>query len=310
MARHPSPISSLVVAGACWGSSYAVVGFVEDSNPFLITGSRFAVFGLVSLVLLRLRGGFADIPWRVALGHAVGGSVGLYLTEVVAISLAGAGPTIAVVGSIPVVYAVVGARRDRTDLRPLLPSIVLTASAHVVIHRDAWPAVDGDLADIALGLTVAALGVAGFCLYALHSTDHLRARPDLGPQRWASAVGVASGVCSLPLLAFGLLGGSVGGAGRLVGVAVFLAMVPSWLATSLWNRGVVDVPRALAGQLLVFEPLSAFVFVHLVTATLPSIPLVTGELLLLAGALLAVRAVNPAQSNRAISSSNQATGVG
>jgi drug/metabolite transporter (DMT)-like permease len=291
MVRSPSAVSSLVLAGTCWGSSYAVVGLVDTSNAMLITGSRFALFGLMAAGLLRMSGGFADIPWRVALGHALGGSVGLYLAEVVAISLAGAGPTIAVVGSIPVVYAVVGARRDGTDLRPLLPSVALTLASHVVIHRDAWPSDGAGLTNVLLGLGVASLGVAGFCLYASHSTDHLRARPDLGPRRWSSAVGVASGAWSVPLLLLGLLGGGVGDPNRLLAAALFLAIVPSWLATTLWNRAVVDVPRALAGQLLVFEPLSAFLFIHLVTASVPGVTLLVGELLLLAGALLAVRTV-------------------
>jgi len=291
MRRTPSPVSSLALAGICWGSSYAVVGLVPTTNPMLITGSRFAVFGVVACVLLSVSGGFADIPWRTAMGHALGGSVGLYLSEVTAISLAGAGPTIAVVGSIPVVYAVVGAWRDRSDLRPLVPSITLTLASHVVIHRDSWPSDGQGIGNTLLGIGVASLGVAGFCLYALHSTDHLRRRPDLGPQRWSSAVGVASGVYAVPLLIAGSFGGSLGDPSRLLAVALFLAIVPSWMATTLWNRAVVDVPRALAGQLLVFEPLSAFVFVHLVSATIPGPSMVIGELLLLAGALLAVRNV-------------------
>lgn len=291
MPASPSPVSSLALAGVCWGSSYAVVGLVDGANPMLIAGSRFAVFGIVAAGLLHLTGGFAQIPWRTALGHAVGGSVGLYFTEVVAITLAGAGPTIAVVGSIPVVYAVVGGRRDGSPLRPLLPSIGLTLVAHMVIHRDSWSADGRPMAPVVLGLLVALIGVAGFCVYALHATDHLRSRPDLGPQRWSSAVGVASGVLAIPLLLVGLLAGGPSDPVGLAGAAVFLAVVPSWLATSLWNRAVVAVPRALAGQLLIFEPLSAFVFVHLLSRSVPGFALVTGELLLLAGALLAVRTV-------------------
>lgn len=285
----PSPVTSLVLAGACWGSSYAVVGLLPGTNPVLLTGVRFAVFGLLSLVLLRRLGGGVDIPWGTAVLHAVGGSVGLYLSEVAAISLAGAGPTIAVVGSIPVVYAIVGARRDRSPLRALAPSISVTLLAHVVIHSSAGSATGRPLTSVLAGLAIAALGVAGFCAYATHATDHLRGRRDLTPQRWASAVGVACGLCSLPLLLVGLLYGGVGDPVRLAGAALFLALLPSWMATALWNRAVIDVPRALAGQLLVVEPLSAFVFVHLVDGSLPGPTLVTGELLLLSGALLAVR---------------------
>jgi len=299
MPRPRSAVSSLALAGMCWGSSYAVVGVVHATNPWLITGSRFAAFGVVACVLLQLSGGFADIPWRTAMGHALGGSVGLYFAEVTAISLAGAGPTIAIVGSIPVAYAVVGAWRDGSDLRPLIPSITLTLASHVVIHRDSWPSDGRDVGTTMLGLGVAAAGVAGFCVYALHSTDHLRSRPDLGPQRWASAVGVASGIYAIPLLLIGSFAGSVGSPGRLLVVAVFLALVPSWMATALWNRAVVEVPRALAGQLLVFEPLSAFVFVHLVSGSLPGPSMVVGELLLLAGALLAVRSVRQPASAHA-----------
>ena len=161
----------------------------------------------------------------------------------------------------------------------------------MVIHRDSWPAEGEGIPAVLLGLAVAALGVAGFCVYASHATDHLRTRPDLSAQRWSSAVGVASGALSVPLLLAGSLVGGVGDPARLAAAAIFLAVVPSWLGMSLWNRAVVDVPRALAGQLLVFEPLSAFVFVHVVSGSLPGATLVIGELLLLAGALLAVRTV-------------------
>ena len=291
MHREPNPIAALIFAGTCYGSSYAAVGFVSGSNPMVVTGARFAVFGLLSVALLGMSGGRRGLPWRTALLHAAGGSVGLYLAEVTAIGLAGAGPTIAVVGSIPLVYAAAGARRDGTSLRPLVPSLALTLTSHVVIYRSALDAGDQPLVPLAAGLGIAALGVAGFCGYALHATEHLRRRPDISPQRWSSAVGVACGMFSIPLLVVGGLGGSFGSPGRVVGVAVFLAVVPSWIANTLWNRGVVAVPRSLAGQLLVFEPLSAFVFVHLVALELPTPTLLAGELLLLAGALLAIRGV-------------------
>jgi hypothetical protein len=56
--------------------------------------------------------------------------------------------------------------------------------------------------------------------------------------------------------------------------------------------------------------LSAFAFVHVVSGEVPGISLVIGELLLVSGALLAVRTVRAGQSKSAIKSLNQATGVG
>ena len=70
---------------------------------------------------------------------------------------------------------------------------------------------------------------------------------------------------------------------------IFLAIGPSWIATMLWNRASLRVPRAVAGQLIVFEPMSAFVLVHLLAGRGPSPVEFVGEVLLVVGAALALR---------------------
>jgi drug/metabolite transporter (DMT)-like permease len=294
-----SPIASLSLAGVCWGTSFGAAALLDDTSPAMITGVRFGFFGLVSLALLGRSVGIRWVPWRVAILHAAGGSVGLYLSEVIAIDLVGAGPTIAVVGSVPLVYASFGARRDGEPFRPLIPSLVLTVFSHLIIHvssfRDA-PASSPWV--LVAGLLIAAAGVLGFCAYAFHLTDFLRENPQISAARWSSAIGIACGVWAIPLLTIGILAGSTGVEGRLIIGGFFLAIVPSWLAATLWNTGVVNVQRSLAGQLLVVEPLAAFVFVHLATWTIPGSTLVIGELLLLAGALLAVRRADHSGAQR------------
>jgi len=279
----------MAAAGALWGSSFALVDFLHSTSPVLITGLRFVAYGLVSAALLRASGGFAGIDWRIAMFHAATGYVGMYLGEVTAISLAGPAPVIAVVGSSPVIYAWLGARREGTDPRVLLPSIAVLVMAHVLINASSWTTGDRPIASIALGMIAAAMGVGSWCVYALHNTDHLRASGSVGPVRWSSAVGVASGVLGLPLMVAGFAyGGSHDPVLPLGAVILFLAIGPSWLAAALWNRASVKVPRALAGQLIVFEPISGFALVHLLARSMPSPMQLAGESLLVVGAIVAL----------------------
>jgi drug/metabolite transporter (DMT)-like permease len=245
------------------------------------------LYGLISVVVLTAVGGWRGIDWRTAFLHAGTGYVGMYLAEVTAIHFAGPGPTIAVIGSIPVVYAVIGARREGTPVADLLPSISLLALAIVLINAEAFAAGEESTAGIATGMIIAAVGVASWCLYALHNGDHLECNPGVTAAGWSSAVGVAAGALSIPLVVVGSFGGA-DGAGRLGAVVLFLAIGPSWVATMLWNRASMRIPRALAGQLIVFEPMSAFVLVHLLAGRAPSAIELAGELLLLVGAVVAL----------------------
>ncbi len=69
---------------------------------------------------------------------------------------------------------------------------------------------------------------------------------------------------------------------------IFLAIGPSWIATMLWNRASLRVPRAVAGQFIVCEPMSAFVLVHLLAGRRPTTVELLGELLLVVGAVIAL----------------------
>jgi len=279
----------MAAAGALWGSSFALADLLRATSPVLITGLRFVTYGLVSAVLLRLSGGFAGIDWRIAMFHAATGYVGMYLGEVTAISLAGPAPAIAVVGSSPVVYAWLGARRDGTNPRVLLPSVAVLLLAHILINTSSWTTGDRPIAGIALGMIAAAMGVGSWCVYALHNTNHLRAAESVSPVRWSGAVGVASGVLGLPLMVAGFaFGGGHDPVLPLGAVILFLAIGPSWLAAALWNRASVKVPRALAGQLIVFEPISGFALVHLLARSMPSPMQLAGESLLVVGAIVAI----------------------
>ncbi len=279
----------MAVAGALWGSSFALADLLRVTSPLLITGLRFGAYGLISVGALSMGGGFRGIDWRIALVHAATGYVGMYLAEVTAIHLAGPAPVVAVVGSTPVVYAWLGAKRDGINPHVLLPSVAVLIVAHVTINAASWTSGDRPIAGVLLGMAVAGVGVASWCVYALHNTDHLRADPVVSPARWSSAVGVACGVLSLPLIVAGLaFGGDTDPSAHVVLMVLYLAIGPSWLAAALWNQASVKVPRALAGQLIVFEPISGFALIHLLSGRPPTKIELLGELLLIAGAIVAL----------------------
>ena len=289
MTRRTATEAVLVMAaaGCLWGSSFALVEAISATNPLLVTGLRFLLYGIISFGVLAVVG-WRGIDWSTAFFHAATGYVGMYLAEVVAIHLAGPGPAIAVIGSVPVVYAVIGARRDGISLHELAPSVSILAVAIALINAEAFASGEESTAAIVVGMAVAAVGVASWCAYALDNTDHLIRNPHVTASGWSSAVGVAAGVLSLPLVVAGSFAGA-DSAGRLGAVVLFLALGPSWIATMLWNRASLRVPRAVAGQLIVFEPMSAFVLVHLLAGRGPTPVELVGEVLLVVGAVVALR---------------------
>ncbi len=287
-------VAVMVVAGALWGSTFAVPAGLPGTSPLVLTGARFGLYGVVSALVVARRGGLrGDLPWGRALAHATTGWVGMYLAEVVAIRLAGAPVTVSVLGTLPVVNAVVGARHDRVPLAPVVPSMLLALLGHLALHGgDAGVAAGVSAPALVAGVLAASLGVAGWCWFALDNADLLRSRPDIGATEWSSAVGVACAVVSVPLLVVaGLAGATTVDPLPLVAVvALYLAVGPSWLAGAAWNRAAVRLPASLAGQLIVFEPLFAFVFVSVSTGHRPGAAELVGELLLLSAAVQAVRA--------------------
>ena len=293
--RAAEAVLVMATAGCLWGSSFALIELLEGTNAFMITGLRFSLYGLLSGLVLTAVGGWRGLDWRSAFVHAATGYVGMYLAEVAAIHLAGPGPAIAVIGSIPVVYALIGARRDGLHLADVAPSVSILVTAIVLVNAEAFRSDEHSALAVTAGIVVAALGVGLWCVYALHNTDHLRANPGVSAARWSSAVGVAAGVLSLPLVMLGSLG-RVDAPAVLVPIVLYLAIGPSWIATVLWNRASVRVPRALAGQLIVFEPMSAFVLVHVLAGERPTPVQFVGEVLLVVGAVVALRRLAPARA--------------
>jgi len=135
--------------------------------------------------------------------------------------------------------------------------------------------------------------------YPLKNADWLRGHPDRNPRVWATA----QGITTLPLA---LLGYAAFWAWTLlqqdpmpmpfgprplhfIGLMLAIGLLASWLGTLCWNAASQRLPTALAGQLIVFETLSALTYAFLLRGQWPEPLTLAGIALLMAGVLGAVR---------------------
>jgi drug/metabolite transporter (DMT)-like permease len=124
--------------------------------------------------------------------------------------------------------------------------------------------------------------VAAWTWYPVRNADWLRAHADRSPRAWATAQGLAT----LPLAALGYaLTWAWFGLGQpdwpmplgprplpFVGAMLAIGLLASWLGTLCWNEASQRLPTALAGQLIVFETLSALAYAYALRQQFPPPP--------------------------------------
>ncbi len=266
--------------------------------------------------------------WREALKLSAVGNLLYYLLLASAIQRAGGPLPTMIIGTLPVVIAVTSNLRDahrdgRLPWRTLAPSLALIALGIGLVNRveisalQAESATGGqgfDAARYGLGALLALGAVACWTWYPVRNADWLRAHPDRSPRSWATAQGVAT----LPLAVVGYavvwgllsawpdLAGARSSADTAGGIsfplpfgprpALFIGMMcavgllASWAGTLCWNEASQRLPTRLAGQLIVFETLSALAYAFALRGHWPPPLTLAGIALLIAGVAWALRA--------------------
>jgi len=308
-------------AGLTWGLVFVVPVLLPEYPAALLSFSRYLAFGLIALPLAWLdRAGLAELTrddWTEALKLALVGNVLYYLFLAAAIQRAGAPLPTMIIGTLPVVIAIVSNLRDhaRDGKLPwarLAPSLVLIALGIAAVNqaelaRHAADAAGGaaaapalDLRRYALGALLAVGAVVCWTWYPIRNADWLRAHRSRNPRTWATAQGVAT----LPLAAVGfaafwlwtVLAGGDGGTGSasfrmpfgpqpllFVGLMFSVGLLASWLGTLCWNEASQRLPTTLSGQLIVFETLAALAYAFALRGEWPGPLTLTGIVLLVFG---------------------------
>jgi drug/metabolite transporter (DMT)-like permease len=310
-------VAFALLAGLVWGLVFVAPLLLPQYSAALLTCGRYLAFGLIALPLgwldrQRLRQ-LSREDWREALKLSAVGNFLYYLCLAAAIQRAGGPLPTMIIGTLPVVIAISSnlrdARRDgRLPWLKLLPSLGLIAAGIGCVNQVELQHLRGQASFDALrygsGVLLAVGAVACWTWYPIRNADWLRAHADRRPRTWATA----QGLMTLPLavIGYGVLwcwsgwGGWGGDSAegpmpwgptpqRYLVIMLAIGLLSSWVGTLCWNEASQRLPTALAGQLIVFETLSALVYALVLRGQWPDGVTLAGIALLVAGVLRALR---------------------
>jgi drug/metabolite transporter (DMT)-like permease len=296
-------------AGMIWGIVFVTPLLLPAYPGVVLAFGRYLAFGLIALPLglqarHRLRA-LTRSDWAEALRLSLVGNILYYSALATAIQLADAPLPTMVVGTLPVVIAIVSNLGERTvPWHRLAPSLVVLAAGIALVNRSELRHVvesGGDPWRYAAGALCAVFATACWTWYPIRNARWLRRHAAGSAATWATAQGLAT----LPLAFAGMaavtawdrlfaaepVGLPLGpDPWRFVAWMLALGLLASWLGTLWWNAAARRLPSSLAGQMIVFETLSAMAYAFLLRRAWPDAATLAGVALLVAGVALGVRA--------------------
>ena len=301
-----------LAAGLVWGLVFVVPLLLAQYPAALLSAGRYLAFGLIALPLAwldraRLRE-LTRADWIEALKLAAVGNILYYLLLASAIQHAGAPLPTMIIGTLPVVIAIVSNMRDRRRdgqlpwLR-LAPSLLLIGAGIALVNQVESAQLLAGGADAssryALGALLAVGAVACWTWYPIRNADWLRHHAGRSPRTWATAQGVATLPLAAVAMVLFLLVAPVTGSAielplgptpeRFIALMLATGLLASWLGTLCWNEASQRLPTSIVGQLIVFETLAALAYAYLLRGEWPGSMTLAGIGLLVVGVLWALR---------------------
>ena len=147
--NHRLGIAAGVLACALWGLVFLAPELTPGFTPMQLSAGRYLAYGLVAALLIgpgwrRLLGRLAWREWRGLLWLALTGNLVYYVLLAKAVQAGGVAMTSLVIGLLPVIVTVVGARdRHAVPLRRLLPSLALTMTGQLIVFETVFAVLYG-----------------------------------------------------------------------------------------------------------------------------------------------------------------------
>ena len=319
-------LACAIGAGLAWGLVFVAPVMLPDYPPLVLSAGRYLAFGLVALALAwpgrqalqqLSRADWIKAGWLSLIGNLV-----YYVFLAAAIQTAGVPIPTMLIGTLPVVIAVVSNLADRAlPWRRLAPSLaVILAGILLVNHAEIAALTDigqstgnghqSALSRLALGAMLALVAVVCWTWYPISNARWMQRNPEVSPSTWATAQGLTT--LPLALIAWGLalavetvtplatgasptrfdfpLGPQ---AMHFVLLMTLLGLVSSWLGTRLWNEASRLLPTSLTGQLIVFETLAALAYGYAWRGDWPAPTAAVGIGLLIVGVAIGANAFRP-----------------
>jgi len=322
LSARPAALASgtafALAAGAMWGLVFVTPLLLPQYPAAMLSASRYLAFGLIALPLAlwdrRELAALSRDDWMEALKLSAVGNLLYYSFLAAAIQRAGGPLPTVIIGTLPVVIAIVSnltagpaapGRDPRLPWARLAPSLVLIAAGIACVNHEELSrlaqggAAPQDMQRYALGAALAVGAVACWTWYPIRNGRWLRAHPSRSPRAWATA----QGLVTLPMAAVAFAGFWVWQAHtspdfamplgpdpmRFFSLMLALGLFASWLGTLCWNEASQRLPTSLAGQLIVFETLAALAYAWTLRAQAPGVAALAGVALLVAGVWWALR---------------------
>jgi DME family drug/metabolite transporter len=262
----PAAVWALVVSCVLWGTTGTAASFLPDAvSPLAIGASTMTIGGALLFVVNRrdalgVMRDRAVRPWLLA---AAAGMVAYPLAFYASMDLAGVAiGNVVSLGSGPLFAALLEWRVQRSRLTGrwmLSAGIAIGGMALLVAggHDDDSPV---DAASIPAGVALGLLAGAGYALFTFASTVVIRAG-----HSGRGTMGAAFGLAALPLAGVLLvLGGPLLASAGSIGIALYLAVGPMFLAYLFFAVGVRDLPSSTVTVITLLEPLVATLLAVLV----------------------------------------------
>ena len=301
-------------AGLTWGLVFVAPVMLPAYPAAVLSVGRYLAFGLIAVALAwpdrAALSQLSRADWVEAAWLSLVGNLLYYGFLAASIQTAGVPLPTMLIGTLPVVIAVVSNLSDRRmPWRRLAPSLgVILAGIALVNHAELARSAGG--ADTptalvrALGIALALAAVACWTWYPIRNARWMQANPRFGAATWATAQGLTT--LPLAVAGWGLIAAwhalrPLGGADtpfdfplgpeplKFVLLMATMGLAASWLGTLLWNKASRLLPTSLAGQLIVFETLAALAYGFAWRGEWPAHEAIAGIALLVAGVVLGVR---------------------
>lgn len=299
-------IANGVASGALWGLVFLAPAVLTDFSPLQLAASRYLVYGLIAAILLlprwpALRAHIGKVEWKALTWLSLLGNLVYFVLLSICVQWSGGASAALIVGMVPVLVAVVGAREPgAVPLSRLAPALALCVAGVVLMGVEAMASshVQTSSAQRLTGLLCGVGALLSWTAYSIGNTRWLAKVPAVSGHDWSLLTGVATGALALLLAPLAFAGGGQGhSGGQWLGfwaMATAVAVFASILGNACWNRASRALPLTLGGQMIVFETLFGLVYGFVWQQRWP-LPLeILAALCLVAGVIWSAAAHRPA----------------
>jgi drug/metabolite transporter (DMT)-like permease len=291
-----------LLSGFFWGLPFLVPQILVSFSAYEVTFGRLFFFAIFSIgILLQHRKVFLSFKgkeWLQTLALSLAGFSLYTLLLFQAIQDAGAILPSVIVGLIPLLVALIGARSKKLTQKGVLG---LSAVAIGLLWLNSTQAQKIEVASqphFYRGLLLSVICLLLWTSYAVFNSDFLQKHRQIPTMAWSSLMGVLSFVVMLPVFywkqseLFNLKMGMQSASSdfqQFVFWTFCLGVGAGLVANALWNVASRQLPKVLTGQLIVSETIFALLFTFIYQKRLPTPSELIAMGLMIFGILISVR---------------------